>query len=200
MNEEIFNIENLVSSLKIVDDSCFFEFERNNSVDVTSNFFVMSKKHNYCVLMTENFENNPLKIGFKAKLTADLFHDGSAKLKVNFDLPEMKSLVNILNNYIKIYMCILDISSFHSNQIIHLNLSTLYSNIDTLKLEKLSLDEIVIVSLFETDIKRKEINILNVVDSYLEKMNLNKVNSNTNILETLEFIKIQKTIDQIIKI
>jgi hypothetical protein len=171
------------------------------AIDITSRFFIESKSNPYSgfYLASDNFENSPAP-GYIASLPTKLTRDGVVTLKLDINLPEMTKIMKLVNDYIQFFMVINDQKGFYVHETVRLEIMTDYKYTDVLLLTNVELFNFVLYSPFETNHKIKEINIEDFVNTYLSKLGVDKIDANTDIVALMVLVKMQKTLEAMVKI
>lgn len=202
MNNIVFNAQNIIATLGIkVNEDYNVKFEPDlQSIDITSRFFIESHTHfnSGCYMASDNFENSN-KPGFVALLGARLSQDGVVTLKLETDSPQILDIMKLVNHYVRFLMVIKDIRVFVGH-LIQLEIMTEYSYTDRLTLHNVELFKLRIDSPYETNYKMKKINVQYEVDEYLSKIDVDKIDLNTDIDALMVLVKMQKTLDSMVKI
>lgn len=202
MNNIIFNAENIISTLGIkVNEDYNIKFEYNSeSIDITSRLFIESYTHfnSGCYMASDNFENTD-KPGFVAVLGTRLSQDGLVTLKIDTESQQVRDLMTLVNHYVRFFMIIKDIRYFIGH-FIELEIITAYTYTDSLILNNVDLFKLKINSPYETNYKMKNINIQREVNDYLSKLDIEKIELNMDVDALMVLVKMQKTLDSMVKI
>lgn len=202
MNNVVFSAENIIATFGIkVNEDYNIKFEPDpQSIDITSRFFIDShaNPNSGCYMVSDNFENSN-KPGFVALLGASLSQDGVVTLKLDIESPQIRDIMKLVNYYVRFLMVIKDIRVFVGH-LIQLEIMTEYSYTDKLTLDKVELFKLRLDSPYETNYQMKKINVQYEVDEYLSKIGVDKIDLNMDIEALMVLVKMQKTIDSMVKI
>lgn len=212
-NNIIFSSENILDTMGIShSDDYAIEFERDyDSYDITANLIISTSKTKECsyssflmgCTICEN-SNNP---GFMALLKTNIQADGSVTLKVGMNSPKMIELMKLINQYVKFFMIISTFPQFQDDYSIEITITADYTHTDTLTLNCIHLSFLSFIS----RVKNKNYgyqdvttNIENTVDEYLLKIGrdklCNEMKKTTNMDLLFEQVKMQKIIDEMVRI
>lgn len=201
-NNVVFSAENIIDTLGIkVNKDYNVKFEHDpQSIDITSRFFIKSHSNpnSGCYMASDNFENSDTP-GFIALLPTTLNWDGVVTLKLETESPQIRDIMTLVNHYVRFLMVIKDIRVFVGH-LIQLEIITEYSYTDKLTLNNVELFKLKIDSPYETNYKMKKINVQYEVDDYLSKIGVDKIDLNMDIDALMVLVKMQKTLDSMVKI
>lgn len=202
-NNVVFSAENIISTLGInLNDDYNVIFEPDpQAIDITSRFFIESKS-NPCsgfFIASDNFENSRTP-GYIASLPTILTRDGIVTLKLDMHLPEMTKIMKRVNDYIQFFMVINDQKGFYVHETVRLEIMTDYKYTDVLLLTNVELFNFVLYSPLETNYKKKEINIEDFVNTYLSKLGVDKIDTNTAVDALMVLVKMQKILEAMVAI
>jgi hypothetical protein len=202
-NNVVFSAENIISTSGIsIQDDYNVRFEPDpEAIDITSRFMIESKSNPYSgfYFASDNFENSATP-GYIASLPTNLTRDGVVTLKLDMNLPAMTKIMKLVNDYIQFFMVINDQKGFYVHETVRLEIMTDYKYTDVLLLANVELFNFVLYSPFETNHKRKEINIEDFVNTYLSKLGVNKIDDNTDVNALMVLVKMQKTLEAMVAI
>lgn len=208
-NNVVFSADNIIATLGInVQDDYNVRFEPEpDSIDITSRFFIEKKivekgdtsSYYNLYFASDNFENSNTP-GFIALLPTNLTQDGVVTLKLDIDSPKMTCLMSIVNHYLQFFMLIAERKGFYVKETVKLEIMTDYKQNDVLELTNIEPFNLVLYSPFETNHNTKEINIDYIVNNYIEKFGVEKIDEHTNISSLFELVKMQKTLEAMVAI
>lgn len=199
-NNVVFSAENIISTLGInIQDDYDIKFEPDPSaIDITSRFVIESKSNPYSgfFIASDNFENSKTP-GYIASLPTNLTQDGVVTLKLDMNLPEMTKIMKLVNDYVQFFMVIDERKAFYFyvSETVRLEIMTDYKYTDVLLLENIELFNFILYSPLETNYKRKEISIEDVVNTYLSKLGVDKIDHDTDVDALMVLVKMQKTLE-----
>jgi hypothetical protein len=204
-NNVVFSAENIISTLGInIQDDYNVIFEPDpEAIDITSRFFIEKKgetsSYYNLLFASDNFENsdNP---GYVALLRTNMTQDGIVTLKLGMNLPQMNKIMTIVNNYIQFFMVITERTGFYARDTVNLKIMTDYKNSAGLELTNIHIYDMVLYSVFETNYEKKEINIEDVVNIYLSKLGVDKIDDNTDVDALMVLVKMQKILEAMVAI
>jgi hypothetical protein len=202
-NNVVFSAENIISTLGInLNDDYNVIFEPDpQAIDITSRFFIESKSNPYSgfFIASDNFENSRTP-GYIASLPTILTRDGVVTLKLDMNLPEMTKIMKLVNDYVQFFMVITERKGFYVNETIRLEIMTDYKYTDVLLLTNVELFNFILYSPFETNYKNKEISVEDEVNTYLAKLGVDKIDTNTDVAALMVLVKMQKTLEAMVAI
>lgn len=208
-NNVVFSADNIIATLGInIKDDYNVKFELDpDAIDITSRFFIEKKivekggtsSYYNLYFASDNFENSNTP-GYIALLPTNLTQDGIATLKLDMNLPEMKKIMTIVNHYLQFFMVISERKGFYVKETVKLEVMTDYKQTDILVITNIELFNFVLYSPFETNYNNKEISIDHVVNTYLAKIGVEKIDEHTNISSLFELVKMQKTLEAMVSI
>jgi len=202
MNNIVFNAQNIIDTLGInMNDDYNVKFEPDpQSIDITSRFFIDShaNPNSGCYMASDNFENSDTP-GFMALLPTTLNWDGLVNLKLETNSAHIRDIMTLVNHYVRFFMVIKDIRVFVGH-FIQLEIMTEYSYTDKLTLDKVELFKLRLDSPYETNYQMKKINVQYEVDEYLSKIGVDKIDLTMDLEALMVLVKMQKTIDSMVKI
>lgn len=202
-NNVVFSAENIISTLGInVNDDYNVRFEPDpEAIDITSRFMIESKSNPYSgfYFASDNFENSATP-GYIASLPTNMTQDGIVTLKLDINLPQMIEIMMLVNRYLQFFMVIYDRKGFYVNETVRLEIMTDYKHNDILLLTNIELFNFVLYSPYETNYKNKEINIEDEVNTYLDKIGVEKIETTTDVDALMVLVRMQKTLEAMVAI
>lgn len=188
----IFNEENMLSILGIeINDDFDVEFFREDLWnDFTSSFSIISKNHQSHSLSVNNNETNN-KISSILEFEPILSADGIVTSLVPMNNPKIKSAMNLINQYIKVFMAIYTVDEFNKHDSFMLKLIFDYNN-DLEIINVTSTTDLFKFYSWHHDLI--EIEIESYVNNLLNQVGIQSLNEESNIEQAIELLKMQEMV------
>jgi hypothetical protein len=202
--EDYFTEENIFSAMLLVDNYCL-----ESSIDKEDDYnyedrleFSISKK----------IGNQPFLSGYiyylgsnpriECNTVLDLNISGSFDLEFKSKHPKFENSINIINKYVQAFMVIYGIEEFDKRDQIYLYFEYCYSAKKSLKLTNIKGTSICLTSRKACIISDfgGVLDLKTYVNKFLKKLNIKKINVNTDMEQVLSLIRMQKTVDEMVLI